>query len=112
MFEKENLLKTVDVIRQYRDALSPEKEYLFGAILSYIYTAILIDPGVFPERVQPMVHLMKELPNVTPEIWVSVFFGLLITADGARRISFERLLLYKAYFQVFLLNQDEHVDLN
>ena len=94
-----------------RDHLSPERECLFGAVVTYASLVLLLSPEKTSQQLQPLIELF-EITNsqVMASIKMTTLIGLVGSVDGARRIVQESLPLYKAYLQVFLLNKFDFDD--
>ncbi len=86
--------------------LPPEKQTVFGAIMTYVYLSMIMHPEKLPEKVQQIQEILVQLPLGTVSLWTAVLIAFAGTADGARRVMVERLPFYKAYIQAFVLHTD------
>ncbi len=85
------------------NALSPEKQTVFGVFATYIYMIMLISPESLPQRIQPMIESLNKMPLHNISLWITTMVVFVGSVDGVRRIVTQRLPFYKAYVQVFLL---------
>ncbi len=94
------------VSAQIYQRLSPEKQFAFCLIATYLYPSIILEPENLPSVVQSMLELLDILPAGRTVVWISLMITAAGTIDGARRILSDQLPLYKAYIEVFLLQSD------
>lgn len=97
----------IDSLKGIYENLSPEKQVIFGVFASYIYLVMLTSPDSLPDKVQPIIELLNKMPMSSVGIWITTMTVMVGSADGVRRVIAERLPLYKAYTQVFLLHKFE-----
>ncbi|MBU0576530.1 hypothetical protein KJ707_04590 [Patescibacteria group bacterium] len=94
-------------IRELEKRVSPEQEYIIGAIATYVYLVMLVSPEQLPAQIQPMIELFNNIPMGRFSLWLTTAVAFLGSVDGARRLVLDSLPFYKAYLQVFLLNKIE-----
>jgi hypothetical protein len=86
--------------------ISPEKQYIVAAMATYFYLVIILTPEKLPQSAQDLL-IAQEIINInTQEIWLASLLTFIVSADGARKIVFNQLPLYKAYVRVFLLENE------
>lgn len=97
--------RSVDLLRQH---LTPEQQYLLGAVCTWAYLALLLDPQQLPEISQQMAQFINHIPIVSESYRISVVVASGITSattvDGANRIATESLPSYKAYWREFVVS--------
>lgn len=105
--QKNKLSNFFEKLSAIRERVSPEKEYILGAVATYLCLIILTNPESLPTQVQPLVELMTKLPMHKFNLWLTTAIAFLGSVDGARRMVIDQLPFYRAYLQVFLLNKIE-----
>lgn len=97
----------VSKLSELKNKIPPEKEYLISALAAYVYLALLIAPETLPQEIQPILELLDEIPMRAVSLRVGLAASFIGTVDGARRMVFEYLPLFKAYLQVFLMDKEQ-----
>lgn len=101
-------LKKFDFI--YRK-LTPEKQFVIGAIATYLYLEIIFNSKNLPPVVQPLIEILEKIPLHELSMWIATLIAFAGSIDGARRIVADQLPFYRAYILVFLFGQKfEDVD--
>lgn len=95
-------LKKFDFIYQ---KLTPEKQFVIGAIATYLYLEIIFNSKNLPPVVQPLIEILEKIPLHELSLWIATLIVFAGSIDGARRIIVDQLPFYRAYIQVFLLGQ-------
>lgn len=94
----------VEWARERRHNIPPEREYIFGAATIVLYSILLMAPERLStsdfESLQPFVEVLLQAKET---VYATIALGILLTIDGAARISAERLPLLKAYLQVYVV---------
>lgn len=95
-------LKKFDFIYQ---KLSPEKQFVAGAIATYLYLEIIYNSENLPAVVQPLIEILEKIPLHQLSLYIATLIAFAGSVDGARRIVIDQIPFYRAYIQVFLLGQ-------
>jgi hypothetical protein len=105
---KEYADKVIEILTKFdqlRKNISPEKQFLVGSFATYLYLVIIINPESLPTQVIPIIESAKSMPTSMLSLWLATSIAFLGSVDGVKRIIDESFPLYKAYIQVFLLNE-------
>lgn len=92
---------------EIRNKISPEKEYVFGALATYVYLSVVLNAETIPVAAQPLAELVESDPHLKIQLLFFVMLAFLATIDGAQRIVIEKLPIYRAFIKVYLLNTSE-----
>lgn len=92
---------------ELRKSISPEKEYFFGAVATYLYLSVFLNAENMPEVAKPLAEMVQNDSLLKTQMLVFILLAFLATIDGAQRIAIEKLPVYKAFIKVYLLNKKE-----
>jgi hypothetical protein len=99
----------IDILLQQLKAkyekFSPEKQYIFGGILTYVYLSLLSPSEDMPANMKRAAEILYATPSSQWSIAIGTIIAFAGSVDGARRIVKHRIPLYKAYVRVYLLGQ-------
>lgn len=97
------------IARKVRDRISPEMEYIFGAVATYTYLATLTDPSLLPLVLEEISDILQKMPLYKLNMATSSIVSGTMVVDGARRIATERLPLLKMSSAMMLDNLKKKV---
>lgn len=104
---KEGLIEALDETRKFRErnfpGLSPETEFLAGAITTTVNIAGIVNPDVLPSPASDLLKTLKEIiPFYDLSLALAAVVASLVTIDGAKRIAEERVPLARMFLSTLI----------